>query len=250
MPNDTVTLALDGDVSVDVFASAAKDLAALINALSSEIAGQDRPEWIVQYLDGGSATMTFGAQGSEEETIEKVVRGFATVGRSLESDEAIPYSQKVESAARGLTAVLNGAVTEVRFETSEVAAAVSSSAHVEARGNLQAYGAIEGRVRTLTSRGGLNFVLYDSVYGKAVRCFLEPGGEEKMRGAWDRHAVVEGWVSRDPTSGRPVSVRKISELRLLDRVERGSFRKARGAVPFHEGDPLPEEAVRIMRDAS
>ena len=67
MPNDTVTLALDGDVSLDVFASAANDLAALINALSSEIAGQDRPQWTVQYLDGGSATMMFGAQGSEEE---------------------------------------------------------------------------------------------------------------------------------------------------------------------------------------
>ncbi|MCY4085407.1 MAG: hypothetical protein OXG37_00610 [Actinomycetia bacterium] len=250
MANDTVTLALDGDVSLDVFASAAKDLAALINALSSEIAGQDRPQWTVQYLDGGSATMTFGARGSEEETIKKVIRGFATVGRSLESGEAIPYSQKVESAARGLTAALNGAVTAVRFETSEVAAAVKSSAYVEAERSLQAYGAVEGRVQTLTSRGGLNFVLYDSVYGRAVRCFLEPGREETMRGAWDRRAVVEGWVSRDPISGRPVSVRKVSTLSLLDEVEHGSFRKARGAVPRREGDSLPEETVRIMRDAS
>jgi hypothetical protein len=249
--NDSITYSLSGEVSLDVFASAVKDLAVLVDALSVEIAGQDRPEWIVQYLDAGSATMTFAAQGVEEETVEKIVRGYATVGRSLEAGEAIPYSQKVESAARRLTGVLNGTVTAVRFETPEVTATiVSPSAHMEAQRNLQAYGAVEGRVQTLTSRGGLSFVIYDSVFGKAVRCYLEPGGEELMRGAWDRRAAVEGWVTRDPVSGRPLSIRKVSAVSLLDEIERGQFRRARAAVPLRADDSPPEEMVRILRDAS
>lgn len=109
------------------------------------------------------------------------------------------------------------------------AAVVSPSASVEAQRYLQAYGAIEGRVQTLTSHGGLRFVLYDALFGKAVYCYLEAGNEELMRGAWDRRAVVEGWVSRDPTTGRPVSVRRVSVVNLLDDLERGSYRKARGA---------------------
>ncbi len=204
----------------------------------------------MEYLDAGSATITFAAQGVEEETVEKIVRGYATVGRSLETGEAIPYSRKVETAARRLTSVLNGTVTAVRFETpEETATVVSPSAKVEAQRHLQAYGAVEGRVQTPTSRGGLSFVLYDSMFDKAVRCYLQAGGEELMRGAWDRRAVVEGWVSREPVSGRPVSVRKVSAVNLLDEVERGQYRKARAAVPL-SGDVPPEETVRILRDAS
>jgi hypothetical protein len=251
MPNDSITYSLSGDVSLDVLASALKDLAALVDALSAEIVGQDRPSWIVEYLDAGSATMTFAGQGVEEETVEKIVRGYAAVGHSLEAGEAIPYSQKVEAAARRLTSVLDGAVTTVRFETPETTSTVVSPAtKVEAQRHLQAYGAVEGRVETLTSHGGLSFVIYDSVFGKAVRCYLQAGAEDMMRGMWDRRAVVEGWVSREPISGRPVTIRRVSAVNPLDEIERGSYRKARAAVPLGADDPLPEETLRLLRDAS
>lgn len=251
MAQDTITLALSGEVSLDQLASAARNLAALVSALSDEVAGKERPEWIVEYLDAGSATMTLAGRAIEEDTVERIVRAYALVGRSLERDETLPYSEKVESAARRITSVLNGTVTAVRFETPEdTATVVSPSATVEAQKQLHAYGAIEGRVQTLTSRGGLRFVLYDSLFGKAVYCYLQAGGEDMMRGAWDRRAVVEGWVSREPLSGRPVSVRQVTGVRLLDEIERGSYRKARGAVPLPENEPPPEETVRMLRDAS
>ena len=120
----------------------------------------------------------------------------------------------------------------------------------EAQRQLNAYGSVEGRVQTLTSRGGLRFVLYDSLFGRAVYCYLQAGGEDLMRGAWDRRAVVEGWVSREPVTGRPVSVRQVTAVRLLDEIEHGQFRKARGAVPPVEGRPPPEDTVRMLRDAS
>jgi len=249
MPNDSITYSLSGDVSLEVFAATVKDLAALLDALAAEIlGGKERPEWLVEYLDASSATMTFAG---EEEAVEKIVRGYATVGRSLETGEAIPYSRQVETPARRLTSALDGTVTAVRFETPEqTATVVSPSAKAEVQRPLQAYGAVQGRVQTLTSRGGLSFVLYDSVFGKPVRCYLQPGGEELMRGAWDRRAVVEGWVSREPISGRPISVRKVTAVNPLDEIERGQYRKARGAVPLSAGDPAPEETLRILRDAS
>ena len=252
MANDSITYALTGEISKDVFAAAARDLSALIDALAAEIVGKDAPQWVVEYLEAGSATMTFAGVGEDvEEAIEKIVRGYAAVGRSLERGEPVPYSKKVEGAARRLTEVLDGAVTAVRFETPEEAATViSPSATVETQRYLQAYGAVEGRVQTLTSHGGLRFVLYDSLYGKAVYCYLEAGSEELMRGAWDRRAVVEGWVSREPVTGRPVSVRKVSVVTLLDEIQRGAYRKARGAVPGSHDEPPPEETVRTIRDAS
>jgi len=175
--NDTITLALSGEVSLDQFAAAVKDFSALVDALSAEIAGQDRAEWIVEYLDAGSATMTFAGQATEEETVERIARAYAVVGHSLAKGEALPYSDKVQSAARRITGVLDGTVTAVRFETQEeTATVVSPSVQAEAQRQLHAYGSVEGRVQTLTSRGGLRFVLYDSLFGKAVYCYLQAGG--------------------------------------------------------------------------
>jgi len=248
----TITLALSGEVSLDQFAAAVKDFSALVDALSAEIADQDRAEWIVEYLDAaGSATMTFAGQATEEETVERIARAYAVVGHSLARGEALPYSDKVQSAARRITGVLDGTVTAVRFETQEeTATVVSPSVQAETQRQLHAYGSVEGRVQTLTSRGGLRFVLYDSLFGKPVYCYLQAGGEEMMRGAWDRRAVVEGWVSREPVTGRPVSIRQVAGIRLLDEIERGSYRKARGAVPLDDDVPPPEETLRILRDAS
>jgi hypothetical protein len=249
--NDSITLALNGEVSLEQFASAASDLAALVDALSAEIAGKQRTEWFVEYLDAGSATMTFAGQAEEDDVVERVVRAYAVVGHSLETGAPLPYSQKVEKAAKRITGVLDGTVTAVRFETpQETATVVSPSVSREGQRQFHAYGSVEGRVQTLTSRGGLRFVLYDSLFGRAVYCYLQSGGEDLMRGAWDRRATVEGWVSREPVTGRPVSVRQVTSVRLLDEVERGQYRKARGAVPRREGEPPPEEAVRMLRDAS
>jgi RimJ/RimL family protein N-acetyltransferase len=67
-----------------------------------------------------------------------------------------------------------------------------------------------------------------------------------MRGMWERRPVVEGWVSRDPVSGRPVAIRKVSAIRALDEIGRGSYRRARAAVPRDPNDALPE----VLRSAS
>jgi len=114
---------------------------------------------------------------------------------------------------------------------------------------LGAYGAVEGRVQTVTSRRGLRFTLYDSLYDHAVSCYLGEKQEELMRGVWGRRAVVEGWISRDPISGRPVAIRRIFNVTVLPDVAPGSYEKARGALPYDPADVAPEERVRQVRDA-
>ncbi len=110
-------------------------------------------------------------------------------------------------------------------------------------------GAITGRVQTLSSRSGLRFNLYDTIHDRAVACYLGPGQEEIMRGAWGNRATVVGRVSRDPLTGKPISIRDIRKVELLDDVAPGAYRQARGVVPWEPGDILPEEAIRLLRDA-
>ena len=112
-----------------------------------------------------------------------------------------------------------------------------------------AIGAVTGRVQTLSNRAGLRFNLYDTIHNKAVACYLSPGQEELMREAWDRRARVSGRVSREGGTGRPIAIRQILSVEILEDPAPGSYRLARGAVPWQEGDILPEDAVRLLRDA-
>lgn len=249
MANDSVTIAVTGELSLDEFAKVVQDFRALVDTLSSEVGGQTPVEWMIDYLEGGSATMTTVGQSTDPEVVERVVRAYSSVGRSLAEGRPIPYSDRVQKVARSLTEVLDGRVTEIRFETPEdEVSVVSPAARPEVIAMTHAYGVVEGRVQTLTSRGRLRFILYDSLYGRAVSCYLRRGQEDLMRDAWERRAVVAGWVSRDG-EGRPVSVSQVTKVSLLDEVPRGSYRQARGVVPLRPDDPSPEDMIRAARDA-
>ena len=110
-------------------------------------------------------------------------------------------------------------------------------------------GAITGRVQTLSSRTGLRFNLYDTIHDRAVTCYLKSGQEEEMRKVWGNWATVVGRVSRESVTGKPISIRDIRKVERLDDVGPGAYQEARGAVPWQPGDMLPEEAIRLLRDA-
>jgi hypothetical protein len=168
----------------------------------------------------------------------------------------MPFSPKVQRQAHGLTAVLKRSVEAIRFETAEGDATITQEAvaagrpvGMRARGERGAYGAVEGRVQTLSNRGGLRFTLYDSLDDHAVSCYLVEGYEEMMRDAWGRRAVVEGWVSRDSVTGRPQTVRRVQAVQVLPETKHGGYRDARGAVPVDSEELRPEVVIRRLRDA-
>jgi len=252
MPDDSVTLGLSGEVPSSLFARAMQHFDKLIQALTTELAKQDAFDWILDDLQFGSATVTIRAEakrGEDLDRIDRVVRAYTDIGRKLERDEPLLYSEKVIKEAQGIVSLLNGHITAVRFETAETEATIISplTERLPKRTYMRAYDAIEGRVQTLTNRKGLRFALYDSFYDHAVSCYLVAGQEELMRDVWDRRAIVEGWVSRDPFSGRPVAIRRITDIKVLDDVRPGSYREARGALSGERAQLPPEERIRRAR---
>jgi hypothetical protein len=260
MPLDTVTIVLSGDVPLADFAAAIGRFHELVKALSTE-AGNPALNWIIDDLERSSALAAVRC-ADEPPLVERVVRAYGEVGVALESDAPIPFSPPVQAAARSLRALIAGPIESIRFETAEREATVraaaadqvtlSDAARVKAgrseiRPAVAAYGAVEGRVQTLSNRGGLRFTLYDLLHDKAVSCYLREGHEGMMRDAWGKIAVVEGIVSRDPVTGRPLTVRQISQVTIGAEPAR-SYREARGAAPSLSG-MSPEQAIRRLRDA-
>jgi len=227
MPLDTVTLVLsgDGDIPVKVFAAALQNFAALIGALSEE-AGRPDLEWVVDDLARGSNLATARGVG-DLAIIERVVRAYGEVGVSLQEQEPVHHTPRVRVTAGRLRAIVGGRIESMRMETAEreaiirprrpkkgtadvipLPAPVPVSAPMAVhyiRPAPAAFGAIQGRVQTLTNRGRLRFTIFDALDDKAVSCYLVEGGDEMMRDAWGKLATVEGWITRDPLSGRPLS---------------------------------------------
>ncbi len=251
MARDSLTLRLSGDdIPLADFAKAMAKLSELVEALSQELASDDRIEWAISDLESSSAIATAHGVASRVETVERVVLAYEHVGDALESHAPIPYSARARAAALGITSILGGRVEAVTFETAAVEKTVRlRPAPTPAVHDFIQKGAVRGRVQTLSNRGALRFTLFDLLHDKAVSCYLAEGREELMLDAWGKVAIVEGMVRRDAFTGRPVSVREVTALTVQPDSPTDSYRRARGAVPVPPGGPLPEDVIRRLRDA-
>lgn len=254
---ETVTLALTGEVTLTDFAKAIDHLRGLVQALSKEVAQAPDLEWTVDDLSSSSAIATIRGHGKADQ-VDAVVKAYERVGSALERGQRPPFSPSVVREAEGLVEVLNGRIQAIRFETAERDAVIRSRQlvplTVPAIAERQAdpspaegaYGAVEGRIQTLSSRGGLRFTLFDLLHDRAVSCYLGSEQEDIMLNAWGKLAVVEGWVRRDPLTGRPETIRKIRQVIVLPEGGPKDYREARGVIPLRGSSP--EEIVRQLRD--
>jgi len=247
--NTSVTLELQGEVDSDALERAIVGFTKLIRSLSHEIGKGVKIEWIVEDMQAGSLSATLVGQSEKLDIVERVASAFTTVGRAIADKKPIPYPDVIRREAHMITEVLNGKVTAVHFRTPQERVTV----HTEQRtlehakqGPIVAYGAIEGNVQTLTNRGELKFTLYDSLNDRAVVCHLREGQEDLMRKAWGNHVIVQGYVTRDNESGRPLQITRITNIVP---VIAGDFRRGRGALKTEKGDPNPEDVIRRLRDA-
>ena len=246
MPNNTMTLALTGEIPFDAFAETMANFNALVNALGNELDAKEGVEWFIDSLEHSSTIATIRGESVAPGKVGKVVDGFAKVGRALEKNVSIPFSPNVARHARAIAGVLDAHVTSIRFETAEEDIIISTPPP-RLNSVAPAYGAIEGRVQTLTNRFTLRFTLFDVLYDRAVSCYLDERREDLMREAWGKRAIVEGLVTRDPQTGRPLSIRRITNIHLLQETE-SDYRDARGIAPAPDGVPLPEDIIRQLRD--
>jgi hypothetical protein len=257
MAKDTLTLALNGDVSLEDYSNAIQQFFNLVKGLHDDISKESSIEWFIEGLEAGSAIATIKGIGQEESdimVIERVVDAYLDVGRAIQKESPLNYSRPVQVAAKKLTSIINGRIKSVRFETPETDVEIFSSPAALAYLPITklpegSFGAVRGRVQSMSNRGQLRFTLYEMIDDRAISCYLTSGNEDIMREAWGKVAMVEGFVRRDPESGYATTVRGVKDIRIIQEGKLGDYRQAIGAAPGFLGDTLPEEIIRKARDA-
>ena len=251
MPKNTISLKLNGDVPLAEFSKAMGHLSALIEELTKDVSGKVEIEWEIARLEGGSATAVIAGRSYDETAVEKVVQAYEVIGEAIEKDEPIPYSTSIADEARAITQILNGKITSIEMSTEDFGVSIEKSLEIEGEYDKEySYGTVTGTVETLSKHGRLRFVLYDSLFNRAVICYLNQDQHSLMLDAWDKRVTVAGKVFRDHVTGRPIEIRDISYVEPRKEVPPGSFMKVEGVIPWKEGDEYPEEIIRRYRDAS
>lgn len=251
MPGNDVTLALEGEVTLEDFAATLTNFTQLMDELSKFVAQSADIVWVIDELHAGSAEVTAIGVSEQTEAVTRAVRAYEVIAESLETGQSIPYPSNVTDKAVAITRVINGRISAVRFQTSEVDRVVSTAFTGQARkSNISAFGMVKGQVETLNRRRGLKFTLYDDVLDKPIICHIRPDQEELVREIWGKRVMVTGIIEREPEKGHARSVKEVTDISLVIEVDPESYKVARGVIPWYEGDEPPEVSVRRMRDAN
>ncbi len=251
MSKETITFALDGTVTLELFANALEKLNSLLQSLSKEVVNNASIEWNIEELIAGSASATFRGESKDTIAVERVVEAYESIGEALAYGAEIPFPEHIRRNALDITDIMNGKITSIRFETSDRDFVISSKPKSGEKTAPIKYslGSVKGKIQTVSSRKRLSFIVWDSLYDRPVRCYLKEGEEELIRKAWGKLAIVSGKIGRQVETGRPIVIREVNSIRTIDEPEPGSYKKAKGIFPWKPGDEEPEILLRRLRDA-
>lgn len=259
MAKDTVTLVLNGEVTLEAYSKVMGGFVNIMKALGGEVARDTKIDWIVSELAAANSAVTAARgeveEGEDESAVIQVVDAFEQVGLALQYGRRPPF-ESVRMYTPDILGVMNGRITSVGFQTDDVDAEVTGDTQQDAedangptkieppRASL---GTVRGRVETMTQRHGHRFTLYELHNDRAVSCHYDPNMEKRIVSAYGKIVVVEGWIRRNPLTGQATSVREIKDIVEYPTIDRTAYRQARGAAPS-AGGMSPEAAVRKVRD--
>jgi hypothetical protein len=250
MSVESLTVTLDGEVSLENFAKAIDGFLGIVNALSADAMPGHSVDWVLDDLEFGSAIVSVRPRQSvSTEVLIVIATQFLGLGTALNLGQPGQFSQ---DAFRSGQKLLSAASAGVRFETPESEVVVMPGQlvrYAEARPQVRhSLGSIRGTVQTLSRRKGVRFTVYDVMFDKPVSCYLALGQEDMIKNYWGQRVSVSGRISRDGVTGIPLAVRSITSISLSEPSEPGSWRKASGVL---KGvfEKTPEVLVRELRDA-
>ena len=255
MADDLVTFRIDGEVTIDKLSAALTGFWAVLEALHESRGAKVR--WVLAGLDYGSAAATAQAVPLDEDAARHVPAmpaDYLQAARQVARGDGDPerpvlraVRELVEFADESNPVVFETGDDEVIFVAPAAIPRIAGAAERQLQ-TTKSLGSVRGRVEMISQRNALRFSIYELVNDRAVSCYPHPDYADVMREAWGRIADVTGTITRDAATGRPVSIRRVTRVDVVeDEGEPDGYLRARGAIETTEP---AEQALRRMRDAA
>lgn len=215
---DCLTIDLEGDLPLEKFEKAIGAFFDLIKEVTKEALHENqRIRWTVT-VRAGSAVLNAIPHYTEISAahVRDILHAIPLGIKSIEKGtDEVPrfFNREAVRAVRKLGS-LQGLkptdITAVRIRSGPEKAFVTPKSVVVADsligGQRQSYGAIEGKMQTITDREGFRLVVYDSLFDYRVDCFIDEELMEKAVGSFRKRVRVSGMVQYD-RKGDPVSIK-------------------------------------------
>lgn len=212
-----ITLELDEDeISLLDFAKAFENFSGLVKELSKQFAPKkDAGAWLVKVYPGSAGIGLSGRPGVFTSAEVNVIRGNLLAGlKELENgtrpafftDKAVECSKALGGLFKSKKAPANVRIWAGQDKSLPVTRAIATKAENLLEVAYEDDGAIDGFLEKLSAHGQFEFVVYDALDDRAIKCEVE---ESKLQSAWSafrKRVEVLGRV-RYRKDGMPVSVR-------------------------------------------
>ena len=77
------------------------------------------------------------------------------------------------------------------------------------------FGSVEGLVEKLAQGHAAKFAVYPDEASHGVPCYLSDEDEARITGLWRKRVRVVGLLRRDTSTGRPLSIRDVTNIEVL-----------------------------------
>lgn len=215
-----LTLELDGDdLTPALFLRGARAFFDLVQAVTEAV--DHSVIWRVQVKAGSNLIGLWPSGLAPAAAVERIVN---SIGMGLETIEREPFEPR-EFAERGLSSardlarlgLASGGEVRVKVWAEKRPHQITAQtiAHVDAilSEEFDEVGAVDGRIQTISERGGAKFVVYDWLTDRAIHCVIPPEMLERAMKAFGKRAEVYGTISYD-REGRARRI-KVEDLVLF-----------------------------------
>jgi hypothetical protein len=202
----TVSLKLEGErITAHKFRRSISDFYSLLDEITNEISGQRNTiQWFVSVKESSIHLISQAEPIHVNETIVDMVINALNEGleileeRSIKpkyfTDYALEYVEDMAylpSREDGLNRISIIVENTTHIITPHTIANISSILELQTK----AIGSIEGKLLTLTRRGGSKFVVYDSLTDRPIRCYIPDEMMPIAISGFDQRVYVFGLIS-------------------------------------------------------
>ena len=235
-----LTLELDGDgVTPERFQRAVRAFFGIVTEVTKNVCDDRTPvRWRVKVKSGSNLIGVVPGAGFSPSVLGIIATAVHDGVIASERNAALPpsFGEGAVRHLRDLSELSNREAEgdlRIRLWADRRAIRVTPQTAIgtdrSAAGQFEDHGSIEGRLQTVSERGAVRFVVYETLADKAVNCFIEPAQVDEAMRNFGKRVEVYGLI-KYRGDGSPISIRVESISAFADPDELPDFRSVYGIL--------------------